>query len=467
MAQGLELLQLQRITLTTSREADKDNDWLMGKLGLRARNELARLALARSLGNPHAPPLVHSEDDGRPIRAENFFGDELALWLALLTEHQGRELTSVMDLKDAVRRHWHRGISMLKEDWERSQGHLDAFLLRLAQAAQLKEGFGGETEARADAGVTAEAHGEVWLELGADPQSGIPLRWNINGPSSSPHVAIMGATGSGKTRMANQLLMQMRKSSGAPILLFDMGKGDLAANAGLVAALGARVIRAPREPVPLDVLRLPGRDSVDIINGALRFRESFQRIGVSKAGAAQLDLLRQASEATLRERSQVELKHIGETLNRTYEDKGRKPDTLQATFNELTAFELFKPERSPDDFFQQSWIIDLHEAPETAQRLVVYLMLDALYTWQRFLPEAPLGPQGQRSLRLVVGIDEARKVLGYKQPSLVGLVRESRSKGLSLFMMSQSPDDYRNEAENFLENVGWCCASERMPRAVR
>ena len=57
-------------------------------------------------------------------------------------------------------------------------------------------------------------------------------------------------------------------------------------------------------------------------------------------------------------------------------------------------------------------------------------------------------------VRLTVGIDEARKVLGYGQPSLISLVRESRSKGLSIFLISQSPDDYDQEEDNFLENVG-------------
>jgi hypothetical protein len=37
---------------------------------------------------------------------------------------------------------------------------------------------------------------------------------------------------------------------------------------------------------------------------------------------------------------------------------------------------------------------------------------------------------------------------------LISLVRESRSKGVSIFLISQSPDDYDQEEDNFLENVG-------------
>jgi DNA sulfur modification protein DndE len=108
----------------------------------------------------------------------------------------------------------------------------------------------------------------------------------------------------------------------------------------------------------------------------------------------------------------------------------------------------------PADFFGHSWVIDVHEAPETAQRLIVFLMLDALYAYFKSLADAPLDRQNHRALRLVLVVDEARRVLSYGQQSLIGLVRESRSKGMSVFLISQSPDDYDSVEDNFLENIG-------------
>ena len=82
------------------------------------------------------------------------------------------------------------------------------------------------------------------------------------------------------------------------------------------------------------------------------------------------------------------------------------------------------------------------------------MVLDALYTYFKSLPDAPIDAQGCRALRLVFIVDEARRVLGYGQPSLSSLVRESRSKGVSVFLISQSPDDFKSEEDNFLENIG-------------
>ncbi len=62
--------------------------------------------------------------------------------------------------------------------------------------------------------------------------------------------------------------------------------------------------------------------------------------------------------------------------------------------------------------------------------------------------------QNHRGLRLVLVLDEARRVLSYGQQSLIGLVRESRAKGASVFLISQSPDDFDTVEEDFLSQIG-------------
>ena len=109
---------------------------------------------------------------------------------------------------------------------------------------------------------------------------------------------------------------------------------------------------------------------------------------------------------------------------------------------------------APAEFFHQSWIIDVHDAPETAQRLIVFLVLDALYAYFKSLPDSAMDSGGHRSLRLVLVVDEARRVLSYGQPSLINLVRESRSKGMSVFLISQSPEDFDTVEDNFLDQIG-------------
>jgi hypothetical protein len=206
--------------------------------------------------------------------------------------------------------------------------------------------------------------------------------------------------------------------------------------------------------VPLDVLFIAVQTPTEITNAAMRFRESFQRVTKSKPGGAQLDALREGAQQAFREKRPVRITDIRDWVKEVYIAKKRKDDTVIATFNDLTSWELFTPTYSPAEFFSRSWIINIKEATETAQRLIVFLVLDALYNYSKSLSDSAIDDQGHRALRIVVGIDEARKVLGYEQPSLISLVRESRSKGMSIFLISQSPDDYNSEDENFLENIG-------------
>ena len=96
----------------------------------------------------------------------------------------------------------------------------------------------------------------------------------MNG-KGSPHVALMGGTGSGKTRFAINLIEQIRRLSGSPVILFDM-QGGSGRQPRLVQS--GRVVASPNNPVPLDVLHIPEKNQTEITNAAMRFRESFTRI---------------------------------------------------------------------------------------------------------------------------------------------------------------------------------------------
>jgi DNA sulfur modification protein DndE len=459
------LLALNNAGFKTSKHADQMGEKLRKALGLTTRYEPARLAIARSLAISDPPPPLpeaYREEECGAIKGQNLFGDDLAIWTAMVVEHAGKGDTSLKEIQEMVRLHWHRGMELLMKDWEESGGgdhddeQFDKFVLLQASRAGIREGgklrlLGAGSELESKAAPVVLRLGEV----GTDTQTQQPVRWILNGPGESPHVAIMGKIGSGKTRTGMDLIRQIRKQTGCPVLLFDMAKGDLAANAGLIHELEATVIRAPKEPIPLDVLHIAERVQADAHQGAMRFRDSFKSMMQSKPGGKQLDALREGAYRALLTSKPVKIQDVRDKVREVYSERRQKDDVVTATFNELTAWDLFEPRLSPQQFFSKSWIIDLHEATsETEQRLLVFLLLDALYTHYRTLPDSTMDETGHRALRICVGIDEARRVLGYGQPSLIALVRESRSKGTSLVLMSQSPDDFDSEDDNFLESIG-------------
>lgn len=462
------LRPLVNANFRTSKRADTINDLMKAKLGLHNNYEPARLAIAHSLALPDPAPQLaddDADDSGKVIKGSTLFSDEeLPVWVSLIVEKAGLLNPTVEDIQEHVRRHWHRGILLLKAEWENCAGEspdgaYERFILFLAQRAGLPahgQHAGSSTD---DDGRGAEPKRPavpVTVRLGdpgTDERTGLPATWLLNG-KGSPHVALMGGTGSGKTRLARSLLGQIRLQTKVPCIIFDF-KGDLAGNPGFVNEVGATIVTAPDTPVPLDVLHIP--DAGQAASAAVRFRDSFVRIPKSRPGAVQADELRDAAKTAFqkfRVGKPIEITAIRDELVANYASTTRKGNVLTATFNELTQWRLFDPRMPPSEFFRRSWIIDVHNAEESAQRLIVFLMLDALYAHFKSLPDSAMDKQGNRALRLVLVVDEARRVLSYGQPSLISLVRESRSKGMSVFLISQSPEDYDTAEEDFLDQIG-------------
>lgn len=282
------------------------------------------------------------------------------------------------------------------------------------------------------------------------------VKWRMNGRGVSPHIAIMGTLGTGKTRLSNNLLYQIKNSaSECGFIIFDMGKGDLANDTELVETIGATVIKVPSEPVPLDVLYIEDKSNNAILDSARRFRDSFMRANTSRLGGKQSDAVREAGIRALRKQSPTTLNHFKDALEEVYNEKNKKSDDIVfSTLREMCDYNLFEPNLSPEVFFRKNWVIDVHEADEMTQRFVVFLILDAIDTYLARLRDSALDDEFKRALRLMVVIDEARKVLGFGQPSLINIVRTSRSKGGAVLFITQSPDDFAQDDENYLENIG-------------
>jgi len=150
------------------------------------------------------------------------------------------------------------------------------------------------------------------------------------------------------------------------------------------------------------------------------------------------------------------MEYVAESAAQLYEENGWSPDSLTACLREFTDFPLFQKaeelERHP--FFEGSHIIDVHRLPADLRKLTVFLVLDHLYTEIMTMKDAPLDEKKNRRQRLVIVIDEAHHYLACKQPTLEQMVREVRSKGVGIWLLSQSPDDFDQSDYNFSKEMG-------------
>ena len=467
----VEITDLPTSTFSTTRSADQLCAELTTQLGWRHRYVAARLAIARSLSlatAPRPPTAEEQEDVAIPVRGMQLFGEgsDPATWLALITQRSGGHSMSKPTFRALVTAHWMRGAKLLMDDWEHSGGDMARFVGRLAELANFPDSIGCNQDtifapsAPAVTGEVCVPIGEVARELRTDEY----VEFALNSAGGSPHMALMGGVGSGKTRTAVHILKAMRRLGSVPLLAFDF-KGDLAE--GLSAAYGADVLRPPEESIPLDVLYVGTDDDTAIKTAAARIRDSIASVKSRRPGGVQSDALREAITMTLRlgaAGGSTTLADVARALAAEYEERERRPDELTSTLNELTQFTLFSPGRAPADFFSKSWIILLpQDSSEEMRRLIINLTLNALDRWLNALPDAPTN-SGFRALRHVTLLDEAHVVLKTKLPALANLIRMRRSKGGVVLLASQSPDDFEGADDSYLDNMGMTLAFNSQAR---
>jgi S-DNA-T family DNA segregation ATPase FtsK/SpoIIIE len=157
---NLDLQQIMNSRFRTSGEAEAVTRALMQNFGITTKAGVARLAIGRSLS---IGGFVSDNIDnkGMDIPASSLFTpDDIAAWVGLIVTHaQSHDEGTIegMDLfRAAVRKHWHRGVHLLQQDWNDADGSYDKFLETLMTR-------------RADLPDVGVSSGSVVLPPGAAP----------------------------------------------------------------------------------------------------------------------------------------------------------------------------------------------------------------------------------------------------------------------------------------------------------
>ncbi len=131
-----------------------------------------------------------------------------------------------------------------------------------------------------------------------------------------------------------------------------------------------------------------------------------------------------------------------------------KPDTLTEVVRQLTDFKIFAANDNAEiwnSLTDRTVVIDLHGLT-VLREMTAFLVLNALYRELMAMPDSNVS-DGVREMRTIIVIDEAHHFLKDKKRNriLERLIREIRSKGASVFLLSQSPDDYDQGDFDFTE----------------
>lgn len=450
-------------------------DKLRSAFGLQYRYEAARLFIGRSLAEPNPPdPLpTATKFYSKPIPGEYLFGDNLDLWLcSLVLDGKLQPTSTADDFRTLVEAHWARGFKLVRDELERCQGNEIKMVTRLAEF--LPEGGAAVEVPFAPAGG---ATGELRLKVGSvslTHPAGKPVDFVINGPGTPPHIALMGAVSKGKTTTGVQVTIELATKARIPFLFIDP-KGEFVENGNVVgpfAALGTTVkgVEVGSQALTLDFLPRADVPAQKIAKAAMRLKDTVA-LCCKGPGNVQTDLLRTAIQNVINDGDDHSLEAIKAAYERMLMLNNKQPDSIMSRLNELTSLPCFEPHLQPGQFFNQCWVVSLKGLPEELKRLVTLVLLDSVSSCLLEQPDSPV-PGGFRVLRHLLVVDEARKVLQERRSeSLADLIRQGRSKGSVVMLLSQDPSDFEGEADDFLSQIGTviayaCAQSQRGLRSL-
>jgi DNA sulfur modification protein DndE len=451
-------------------QSEAFEDKLRAKLGLTAKYDSARLSIGRSLceTDPPEPVRLSNDERGKPIAGEYLFGDEIDLWMSIIAidGHLGESATPD-DFRALVEAHWMRGAKLLQNEFEDCGEDEIRFVTRLADL--LPSNFGSKVSGEFSTGVS----GEIKLKVGTVSRTypgDEPITFSINSPGTAPHIALMGKNGSGKTTTGVQIAVEISNKARIPILFIDP-KGEFVSGGDAIGALSdglaeIRAIEVGKDAIPLNFLPDPSVGNASITQAAMQFRDSIA-LCCNNPGDIQQDLLRTAVEKVIRNERRRDLTAVREAYKRELDQAGKKLDSILSRLNELTQLQVFSADSSPAEFFSKNWVMSLKTlATEELKKLVILLVLDSLRSFILSQQDSPV-VEGYRSLRHLLVIDEARRILSSKKyESLVDLVRQGRSKGEVVMLLSQDPSDFDGQADDFTTQLGTviafaCAQSQR------
>jgi Cdc6-like AAA superfamily ATPase len=420
-----------------------------------------RIAIGRSLlsGDLLVPDSYPA--DGRAIDTQQIFSgggtDYAPLFRAMIVQRHGQVLDD-NEFLQLIKAHVDHGFELIKQDCSsfKSQDDYVDYLIELTQS--------GLEQRNIEVQPTPESvpafNGVLTLELGKDSKTEQSLVVEFNRRTNN-YLAVAGKPGSGKTQFVKDLLMQIRRNSNYQInfIFFDYAKGDVANDEAFVKATRSRVVGLPNESLPLNPFSRVNVDSEMAIKMAAQEFSDTVRDVERNMGSVQSQILYQAIlrafEAGRGENPPFpDFYRVRQEVEYSYFSDNRKPDTLSEVMRQLTDFQIFAHANAQElwqSLTDKTVIIDLHELT-VLRELTVCFFLNAMHRELMAMPDSEV-IDGARSMRTIIVIDEAHHYLRDKKRNRVlqKLIREIRSKGASVFLLSQSPDDYNQDEFDFTE----------------
>lgn len=298
----------------------------------------------------------------------------------------------------------------------------------------------------------------IKIEIGSNIEDNGPIYLSLNntGIYNNCHIAVAGNSGTGKTQFALEFLNQMyEQSNGHVTYIYLDFKGlkqeDVKGLDSFFVQTKTEFIDVPQTPFPVNPLTFI--DNVNEVNknmGIDKFVDivcKYSNLGIKQRGK-----LREACMESFREQkggSYPSVNRINEILQFIV---GDKKDTLTEIMDELSRYSIFIDDpKNQSNFFNKNLYLSLSGDLSNSVRFTsLFLIINYIYNTFMNMDNSPV-ENNIKALRYVILIDEAHVIFKEKkyQSILEKMLREIRSKGVSVVLLSQGIEEYNQPDFDF------------------
>ena len=428
-------------------------------------NVIARIAFGYSLqsGRKFTSAEFNIYDSkGKEYKDHILFDEQYRdLYIAVICQYYGLYKTDE-NIPKYIKLHIDHGLELLGNIFRNSNNYtfIDFLIEHLDKGIALLNPLESNLDHVANNNQNIEKtiyEGAIRISVGEriDSDEQIVLNFNDTTIYNNNHLAVAGSSGTGKTQFALYLLKEIvEKSNYLVNFVYLDFKGlkdeDLSSMQPFFNKTRAIFIDAPKTPFPLNPLAFI--DSINDKNkqmGIDKFVDiicKYSNIGIKQRGK-----LREATQEAFLSKKPGEYPTFSEIQEKLLDIVGDTRDTLTEIIDELSRYDIFKVDRGKGSFLNQNMYLSLSGDLSNSVRFTsLFLIINYIYNVFMNMESTSMS-DGQRAMRYVLLIDEAHVVFREKkyQEILEKLLREIRSKGVSIILLSQGIEEFNQPTFDF------------------
>ncbi|MFZ2899760.1 MAG: DndE family protein [Saprospiraceae bacterium] len=441
---------------------------LTRKLNLGTENYVSRIAFAYSISKGIKLNLESDllDSKGKEYKDDILFGRYRDYYIALVCQHYGLYKTD-KDIGKYIKMHIDHGLSLIAKLFEENKNYsgLDFLLENIEKGIEkLEENevdfnpiIFDENTRRNRIANKKYCSEPINLIVGKTLEDEkIYFYFNDTSIHNNAHVAVAGNTGTGKTFFANNLLKQIaEESKGIVNFLFLDFKGisieDEGKNKEFFEKTRTELIKAPYKPFPINPLSfIDNINEKNKIMGISKFVDIIT--SYSNIGKNQQQTLKDATRDVFDSMKGGAYPSFKKIYDRVMELEGGKVSTLREILQSLSELDLFETKVDEgNSFLNKNYYFSLSgDLPNNIRFTSVFLIINYIYNTFMNMDNAPI-ENSYQGMRYVLLIDEAHTIFKEKksQDLLEKILREIRSKGVSVILLSQGIEEFNQPTFDF------------------